>query len=112
MKRYGTVVALRPGTIERYVELHAAVWPEVLKTIEECHIHNYSIFLRQLPDGRHYLFNYFEYTGQDYAADMAKMAADPATQRWWAICRPLMEPLPDRAPDEWSADMQEVFHVD
>ncbi len=32
--------------------------------------------------GVHYLFSYSEYSGSDFAADMAKMAADATTQRW------------------------------
>ena len=80
MKRYGSVIGLRPEKLDEYVRLHAAVWPDVLKMIRECNIRNYSIYLRRLPDGGHYLFSYFEYIGDDFAADMAKMAADPATQ--------------------------------
>ena len=40
--------------------------------IQECNIRNYSIYYR---DG--YLFSYYEYVGDDYEADMAKMAARP-----------------------------------
>jgi L-rhamnose mutarotase len=112
MKRYGMVIGLRPEKITEYKKLHAAVWPDVLRTIQACQIRNYSIYLRQLDDGRHYLFSYFEYLGRDFAADMAKMAADPATQRWWAICIPCQQPLDDRVPDEWWAAMEEVFHLD
>ena len=110
MQRHASVVGLKADRVEEYKRLHAAVWPEVLRTIGECHIRNYSIFLRQLPDGKHYLFSYFEYDGPDFAADCAKMAADPVTQKWWAVCKPCHEPLPDRAPDEWWAAMAEVFH--
>ena len=81
MKRYGSVIGLRPEKLDEYVRLHAAVWPDVLKMIRECNIRNYSIYLRRLPDGCHYLFSYFEYVGDDFAADMAKMAADPVTQQ-------------------------------
>lgn len=112
MKRYGSVIGVRPEKLEEYKKLHAAVWPDVLKMIRQCHIRNYSIYLRRLDDGKHYLFSYFEYTGDDFAADMAKMAADPATQKWWAVCKPCQEPLAGRAPDEWWAGMDEVFHLD
>jgi L-rhamnose mutarotase len=112
MKRYGSVVILRPEKVSEYVRLHAAVWPEVLRMIKACNIRNYSIYQRKLADGRQYLFSYFEYTGCDFVADMAKMAADPATQKWWALCKPCQEPLADRAPDEWWANMDEVFHLD
>ncbi len=107
MRRYGMVVKVRPEKLEEYKRLHAAVWPEVLAMIRECNIRNYSIYHK---DG--YLFGYFEYHGEDYAADMAKMAADPATQRWWDLCNPCQEPLPTRAPGEWWAQMEEVFHTD
>jgi L-rhamnose mutarotase len=112
MTRYGMVLGLRPEKLEEYKQLHAAVWPDVLRMIRECHIRNYSIYLRQLDDGRHYLFSYFEYTGADFAADMAKMAADPTTQRWWAVCQPCQQPLDHRGPGEWWAGMEEVFHLD
>jgi L-rhamnose mutarotase len=112
MKRYGMVIGLRAEKIDEYKKLHAAVWPDVLRMIKECNIRNYSIYLRRLEDGQHYLFSYFEYTGNDFAKDMAKMAADPTTQRWWEVCIPCQKPLDDRGKDEWWASMEEVFHVD
>jgi len=111
MKRYASVIGLRAEKLEEYKKLHAAVWPDVLKMIKTCHIRNYSIYLRQI-NGQHYLFAYFEYTGDDFAADMAKMAADPTTQRWWSVCKPCQQPLADRSPDEWWTTMEEVFHQD
>lgn len=107
MKRYGMVIRVRPEKLEEYKQLHAAVWPDVLKMIRTCNIRNYSIYHK---DG--YLFSYFEYHGSDFAADMAKMAADPTTQRWWAVCEPCQDPLPTRAPGEWWANMEEVFHCE
>ncbi len=110
VKRCGSVIELRPEKISEYKKLHADVWPDVLKIIGQCNIHNYSIYLRQLADGHHYLFSYFEYTGSNFSADMAKMAAEPVIQRWWSVCKPCHTPLPDRAPHEWWAEMEEVFH--
>ncbi len=107
MQRYGSVIKLRPEKEEEYKRLHAAAWPGVLKTIHDCNIRNYSIYLK---DG--YLFGYYEYIGDDYQADMAKMAADPTTQEWWKLCEPCQEPLPTRAAGEWWANMEEVFHTD
>ena len=107
MKRYGMVIKVRPEKLEEYKRLHAKVWPAVLRTISECKIRNYSIYHK---DG--YLFSYFEYHGGDFGADMAKMVADPVTQEWWAVCEPCQEPLPTRAPGEWWADMEEVFHTE
>ncbi|HUS93252.1 MAG TPA: L-rhamnose mutarotase [Phycisphaerae bacterium] len=107
MTRYGMVIKVRPEKLEEYKRLHAAVWPDVLKMIARCNLRNYSIFHK---DG--YLFSYFEYHGQDFAADMAKMAADSTTQEWWQLCEPCQEPLATRAAGEWWANMDEVFHCD
>jgi L-rhamnose mutarotase len=107
MQRYAQVVGIKPEHIEAYEQLHAEVWPEVLATIHACNIRDYSIF-------RHgtLLFAYFEYIGNDFAADMAKMAADPKTREWWSRTDPMQEPLPDRAPGEWWTPLPEVFHTD
>jgi len=107
MRRFGMVIRLKPDKVEEYKELHRNVWPEVLKTIKECHIQNYTIFYK---DG--YLFSYYEYTGDNYEKDMEKMAADPITQKWWALCKPCQEPLKTRKEGEWWAEMEEVFHLD
>jgi L-rhamnose mutarotase len=112
MQRYGMVLGVKEEKIERYKELHAAVWPEVQAMIKACNIRNYSIYLRKLPDGHHYLFSYFEYVGDDFDGDMAKMAADPITQKWWDECMPCQTPFPDRVEGEWWAEMEEVFHLD
>jgi L-rhamnose mutarotase len=111
-QRYGAVVGVKPEQVARYKELHAAAWPEVLAIIKRSHIQNYSIYLRTLADGRPYLFSYFEYAGDDFAADMARIAAEPVTQEWWAECVPCLELLPDRAPDEIWSPLEEVFHLD
>ena len=107
MKRYGSIIGVRPEKLEEYKKLHAAVWPEVLRTIRECHIRNYSIYYK---DGL--LFSYYEYVGTDYEADMKKMAADPVTQKWRTFCEPCQQPLDTRADGEWWAVMEEVFHTD
>ena len=106
MQRIGMVIGLKPEKIEGYKRLHAAAWPEVLAMISACNIRNYSIFLKE-PENL--LFSFFEYHGDDYAGDMAKMAADPKTQEWWAVCMPCQAPLETRKAGEWWAGMEEVF---
>ena len=106
MQRIGMVIGLKPEKIEEYKRLHAAAWPEVLAMISACNIRNYSIFLKE-PENL--LFSFFEYHGDDYAGDMAKMAADPKTQEWWAVCMPCQAPLETRKAGEWWAGMEEVF---
>ncbi len=106
MTRYGMTIRLKPECIGVYRSYHAEVWPEVLNKITECGIRNYSIFLKDST-----LFGYFEYHGSEFAADMARMAADPKTQEWWAIMEPLQQPIETRAQGEWWANMEEVFHL-
>ena len=105
MQRYGMVIHVKPEKLKEYKELHANVWPEVLNKITECNIRNYSIYLID-----NLLFSYFEYVGVDFDTDMAKMAADPTTQKWWDICKPCQAPLESREKEEWWANMKEVFH--
>jgi L-rhamnose mutarotase len=112
VQRFGMVIGLKPEKIEHYKNLHAAAWPGVLKKIKECHIRNYSIFLREIEAGKFYLFSYFEYTGEDFETDMAKMAADPLTQKWWKETDPCQIPVSSRGPKEWWSRMEEVFHLD
>ena len=109
MKRYGSVIALKGDKLDEYKRLHGDVWPGVLAMITECNIRNYSTYLRQ-PENL--LFSYFEYVGDDFDADMARMAADPETQRWWDVCIPCQTPLEPRGEDEHWANMEEVFHHD
>ncbi|WP_151718275.1 L-rhamnose mutarotase [Gemmobacter serpentinus] len=109
MQRHGSVLGLSEEGKAEYKRLHAAVWPGVLAKIAECGIRNYTIFLKE-PENL--LFSYFEYHGSDFAADMGRMAEDPETQRWWAVCTPLQRALDTRKEGEWWAEMEEVFHSD
>jgi L-rhamnose mutarotase len=103
----GQQIGLKPEMYEEYKKYHADIWPEIASKISECNIRNYSIFHRN-----GILFSYFEYVGSDFQADMEKMAADPRTQEWWKIMKPMQSPLEGIGPDDWWADMEEVFHQD
>ena len=106
--RMGSVIRLRPEHLEEYKRLHADVWPSVLSRLRASHFTNYSIFLKK-PE--YLMFGYFEYTGSDFSADTAAIAADPITQEWWAVCGPMQDPFETRADGEWWAEMEEVFHL-
>ncbi|MDN5285832.1 MAG: hypothetical protein JWR38_2106 [Mucilaginibacter sp.] len=111
VKRFGMVTGLKPEKMAYYKKLHAAAWPGVLKKIKECNIRNYSIYIQQI-DGKYFLFSYFEYTGANFNKDMAKMAADSTTQRWWKETNPTQLPLPETAARKeiWQ-NMEEIFHT-
>ena len=111
LKRYAWITGLKPEKVAYYRELHAKPWAGVTKMIRQSHIQNYSIYLKEI-DGKPYLFSYLEYTGDNFDADMKKMAADPEMQRWWKETDPCQEPLPDAAKKGkiWS-DAEEVFFM-
>jgi L-rhamnose mutarotase len=111
VQRVAWVTGLNPEKADYYRQLHANPWPGVNRMIKACHIQNFSIYEREI-DGRIYLFAYLEYTGDDFAADMAKMAADPETQRWWKECNPCQLPLAEAAAagKTW-ADAREIYHL-
>lgn len=109
--RVGQVIGLRPEKKDYYIKLHANTWPGVLKRIRDSNIRNYSIYLAEL-EGKLYLFSYFEYVGDDFEADMAKIAADPETQRWWKETDPCQIRLPDTPEGKWWKPIPEVFHTE
>ena len=106
-RRVASVIGLPAMHAAEYERLHAEVWPEVLARIEASNIRDYSIHRYG-----ELLFSRFTYIGDDYEADMAAMAADPVTQRWWALCAPLQRPVDERLPGEWWHELREVFHTD
>jgi len=106
------VARVLPGRLAEYKKLHAHVWPGVLDQIKRSQITNYSIYLSKLPDGNHYLFSYFEYRGDDFREDMKAMAVDPTTQKWWAVCKPCLEPTEQMPPGEVWVPMEEIFHCE
>ena len=107
VRRIAQVIGVKPDDIEEYERIHADVWPTVLATIKKANIQNYSIFRYE-----HLLFAYMEYTGTDYEKDMATIAADPETQRWWKITDPMQAQVPKALPGEWWHRIPENFHID
>ena len=109
MKRMGMMIGLDPAQAAEYRRLHADVWPDVLAQLSRSNVRNYTIFWNEAEAT---LFGYWEYHGDDFEADAAKMAADPETQRWWDVCMPCQAPLETRKEGEWWAMMEDVFHLD
>ena len=111
VQRFGQVIGLKPSKQIIYNMLHAHPWKPINKMIRSCNIQNYSIYETEL-DGKLYLFAYFEYTGDDFEADTAKMAEDETTRQWWKLtdpCQIRLEGTPEG--DQWKAT-EEVYHLD
>jgi L-rhamnose mutarotase len=107
VQRVGMVIGIKPDKISAYETLHAASNPGVRDLLNKYNMHNFSIFIHQLDDGRFYLFGYYEYSGSDYEDDMKKLAAEPRNQQWLSTTDPMQVPLSDEK--SW-AMMQEVYH--
>jgi len=107
-RRFAIVCRMRPEKRDEYLALHADVWPGVEGTLTQCGVRNFTIFVRD-----DVLFGYFEYVGDDYAADQEKMAADPVTQHWWSLTDPCQIGFDDDAPagTRWQG-LEEVWHLD
>jgi L-rhamnose mutarotase len=104
MQRFGSVIRLRPEHREEYLRLHEDVWPSVQATLLAANIRNYTIFLHG-----DLLIAYYEYIGTDHAADQARIAADPETQRWWKLTDPCQESIADDG--QWWAPLTEIWHL-
>ena len=108
-KVFGQIGRLKPECIELYRRLHeqdvyTPRWAGVLAKIHDCNMQNYSIFIED-----DVVFGYFEYVGENYDADMAKMAADPTTQDWWSHTRPCFTKYKATSPEAFYTDMQQIF---
>jgi L-rhamnose mutarotase len=112
VQRYASVIGVKAETLDEYKALHANPWPEINAKLKQVNIQNYSIYLTQFPDGNHYLFGYFEYTGTDFDADMKQMADDPKTKEWWSHTDPMQLPLENRDEGEWWKSLEEVYRLD
>ena len=106
IKRVGMIIKIKPEYIEEYKALHADSNPGVRDLLSEANMHNFSIFLHQLDDGNWYEFGYYEYTGDDFEADMAKLNKHPRNIEWLKICDPMQIPL--AGEDGW-AEMEQVY---
>jgi L-rhamnose mutarotase len=106
VKRVGMVIKIKPEYIDEYRELHSASNAGVRDLLSKAHMHNFSIFLHQLDDGNWYEFGYYEYTGDDFEADMAKLDRHPRNIEWLKVCDPMQVPL--EGESGW-AEMEQVY---
>jgi L-rhamnose mutarotase len=105
-KRVGMVIELNPERMKEYLALHANSNPGVRDLPNKYHVHNFSIWLQQIGE-RWYEFASYEYTGSDYEADMAALAAEPRNLEWLKVCDPTQIPLP--GSDGWT-EMKQIYY--
>jgi L-rhamnose mutarotase len=104
MTRYCFTLQVRADHLERYVERHRQVWPEMLRALNEAGWRNYSLFLR----GDGLLVGVVE--SDDLDASLAAMASTEVNARWQAEMAEYF--AGDGKPaDQSLVLLREVFHL-
>lgn len=75
MAEYAWIAEARPGYEEEYKKRHEEIWPEMVETLKEAGVRNYSIFRHGLT-----LFGYFETA--DIERTQEYLANSEVNQRW------------------------------
>ena len=104
MQRVCFQLQVKPERLAEYTDLHAAVWPEMLRAIADSGRRNYSLFLRD--DGL--LIGYAE--ADDLAAAQERVARTEINARWQTAMSELFQS--DGAPDEAWEILPEVFNLE
>jgi L-rhamnose mutarotase len=82
--QYAWVLEVRPGCEEEYKRRHYEIWPEMVETLKEAGIRNYSIFRHGLT-----LFGYFE--TNDLERAQRYLADSDVNRRWGEWMAPIMK---------------------
>jgi L-rhamnose mutarotase len=101
-QRSAFVLRVRPDKLDEYIEVHRAVWPELLDALRAAGIRNYSIFR-----SGNQMFGYFE--SDDLDAAGSYLAAQEVNRRWQDAMADLLE---ERVPDGGPPPLQEIFRLD
>lgn len=110
MKRYAQTIELNdePGVVDRYIEHHRAVWPEVERGLRAIGIERMTIWRLGTR-----LFMLMETTDAfDPDRDFARYSAsDPRIAEWQSLMESLQQPVVEAKPGEWWAAMELVYDL-
>lgn len=110
MKCFAQALDLKddPELIRQYREHHRAVWPEVTAALRQIGITRMKIFLIGTR-----MFMYYEAPdGFDPSRDYQSYAANPKTRAWDELMRKFQQKVPEAAPTDWWAPMEQVFDLE
>jgi L-rhamnose mutarotase len=82
--QYAWVLEVRPGYEEEYKRRHDEIWPEMVQTLRDAGIRNYSIFRYGLT-----LFGYFE--TDDLEQTVEYLRNSEVNRRWSEWMDPIMK---------------------
>ncbi|MBB2944367.1 L-rhamnose mutarotase [Actinoplanes lutulentus] len=106
MSRVCFTLQVDPAKLDAYREVHAAVWPDMLRALADTGWRDYRLFLR--PDGL--LVGFLE--TDDFAAAQEAMAKTEVNARWQAAMAEFFPSLQDARPDEGMLVLEQVFHLE
>jgi L-rhamnose mutarotase len=106
VKRVCFLLNVKPDNLEEYKARHRAVWPEMIRALQDSGWTNYSLFLRS--DGL--LVGYLE--TPDFEHALAEMKRRDVNQRWQREMAPFFTSDKGGAPDESMIRLEEIFHLD
>jgi len=88
MEKNGLIIAVKPGMLERYIELHDNQPEEIRSLMKRCGFKKCEIFVKEIA-GTTYLFQYNEIEG-----DASPLYESPAYQEWLRVTGEFQQPLP------------------
>lgn len=107
MKRYCQTLTLvdNPGMIEKYVEVHKHVWPEIIEGQRAVGILDMQIYRK----GRSLFMIMDTVDDFDFARDMAKLATLPRQAEWEAYVSQFQGAKANARSDEKWQMMERIF---
>ena len=104
--RYGRIVKLKTEYMDEYIKYHQSVWPEVLESIKDSGIENYTIF-----QWGTLLFSYYEIDSK-FVRNSAQFLFNDSCMRWEEIMSKMQISVTEtKGSSQWTR-MAEVFHQD
>jgi L-rhamnose mutarotase len=104
--RYCFLMHVRPELLQEYSERHTAVWPDMLRALQQAGWERYSLFAR--PDGL--IVGYVE--AEDLAAAQLAMAVTDTNTRWQNEMRRYFVSLDGQAPGGTMVLLEPIFNLD
>jgi L-rhamnose mutarotase len=104
MQKIAFVMQLKPGHEAEYEKRHDEIWPDLVETLKQSGVSDYSIFLEKSSNK---LFAVLK-RHDDHRMD--SLPLDPVVQKWWGYMSDIMETDADNKPVDELLDL--VFHMD
>ena len=104
MQRIAFRMKLFKGCEAEYKKRHDEIWDDLVSTLKETGIQDFSIFLDEETN------ILFAYLTIDDATKMESLPDSPIQKKWWAYMKDIMASNPDNLPV--SSPLKEVFYME